>query len=434
MKKLLTILLICVSVVKSSIYSDLKHNVLTFLQRANDDYEIPTHLREIRHKQEDAIDAKQAQNKAKILKKARNFEERLNHGKDIPSSKLAGDPKIRKEHYHMDAVLNQLKRRRFPRLPERRFSKRLTLTTFDNESDSTSSSFEMKDWKDEITEKWMQKKLEAINSTGPTADVVNMVAARPWAVPCGDPNQHDMPWGNCMLPMECDAEYRIYRGDYFCGRTQYVCCSLKITNYDMYQGFDLSFADTSFSTDSEEKRAREAGSKENRKRKRRRDRRRREKERSRRKRRIKRKIKKIVREIRKILNKAYRNGTEHRKKRTKLLKRYIKDLKRQYRQDRKRVRDLHLNDMVKISHDLLIKIEQVRAVNKNFLLNDTFREIVMEGSISRQGARMLAEAYPELEPYLKGQLRRDGGGLAEVEGANKEDYLEYDIEYGALYY
>lgn len=260
--------------------------------------------------------------------------------------------------------------------------------------------------------------------------------AGPWGVPCGDPNQHDMPWGSCMMTSECDPEYRIYRGDYFCGRTLYICCALQYTNYDLNQGFDVSFADTSFNTDSEEKKAREKDSRENKNKKRHKEKRKREKERRRRKRKIKKQIRKIVREIRKILNRSFRNATHHRKKRTIILKKYIKMLKRQYKKDRKSVRDIHVFDMERVDEALQKRLEQIRDVNKNFMMNSTFRDILVNGTINKVGARMLAQAYPDLIDLLRSRLRRDGGGKAdgqESDGRN-DDYQGYDIEYGALYY
>ncbi|XP_013192078.2 uncharacterized protein LOC106136165 [Amyelois transitella] len=295
----------------------------------------------------------------------------------------------------------------------------------DSKDRSSSSSLEMLNWKNEWREHWIQKKFEAINSSYLPGDQVNMVAARPWGVPCGDPNQHDMPWGTCMMPMECDAEYRIYRGDYNCGRTQFVCCALQLTAYDMYQGFDLSFEDSGLATDSKEKRGKAKGSKESFKKHKAREKRRRQAARKRRKRLIRRQIKKIQREIRKIINRQDRNASKARKRKTKQLKKFIEMLKRQYKKDQKAVQDIHEHEIIKIDDALMKKLNEILQMNQDFIKNETFRDIIVNGTLNRQMARMLMEAYPELESYINVNVKRRSGSL---------DYLDYDVEYGMFYY
>ncbi|XP_053613953.1 uncharacterized protein LOC128677265 [Plodia interpunctella] len=296
---------------------------------------------------------------------------------------------------------------------------------------SSSSSLELRDWKDEWREHWIVKKFEAINNTDfQPGDTVNMAAARPWGVPCGDPGQHDMPWGTCMLPMECDSEYRIYRGDFNCGRTQFVCCALQLTVYDMYQGFDLSFEDSALRTDSDEKKAGgKKGSAEDNKKTKKRDKRKRQAARKKRKREIKRLIRKIQKEIRRIINKQDRNASQQRKRKTKQLKKFIEMLKAQYRHDRKAVQDIHEHEMVKIDDALKVRLHEISMMNQNFVNNATFRDIVVNGTLNRQSARMLVEAYPELQPYVHVNVRRRSGVSRPV-----RDYLDYDVEYGMLYY
>lgn len=247
-------------------------------------------------------------------------------------------------------------------------------------------------------------------------------------MPCGDANQHDMPWGTCMLAAECDGEYRIYRGDRFCGRTNFVCCALQLNMYDMNQGFDVSFQDSGLETDSAEKRHRQMGSKERRRKRRERDRRRRKRDREVRKKKIKRKIAKIVREMQRILNRSYRNATTVRRKKTKTLKKFIKYLKKKYRTDRDTVKDIHEIQLIRIDYNLMQKLKQMSEVNKRFMTNDTFSKIVLQGEMTYNGARMLVEAYPELTDQIKLDKTRRSGGK------EPEDYLNYDVEYGMLYY
>lgn len=246
-------------------------------------------------------------------------------------------------------------------------------------------------------------------------------------MPCGDPNQHDMPWGTCMLAMECEAEYRIYRGDSFCGRTRYVCCALQLNSYDMYQGFDVSLDDKSLSTDSDEKK--DKNSEEKRKKKKKREKKRRKKNRDKRKRKIRKTIRKIIKEIRKLLNKQYKNGTRQRKKKTELLKKFVKKLKKQYKKDRQSIADLHEEDIIKIDTALMAKLYRIKDMNQQFMWNATFRNIITSGKLTRTGARMLVEAYPELQEDIK--LRRSGGGAAD--DALDKKYFEYDVEYGYVY-
>ncbi|XP_045776948.1 uncharacterized protein LOC123875252 [Maniola jurtina] len=366
---------------------------------------------------EDLKDAKAAKRKSEVLKRLKVYEKQLNMAGDI--EKIVKDPDLEKQVYHKDPVLNYMKGRNFRR------ARRSSESSY-FESDSSSSSREIPDWKEEWKQHWLQKKLEAINSSVPKGDIVNMVAARPWGVPCGDPNQHDAPWGSCMLPMECEAEYRIYRGDYFCGRTKFICCALEVTNYDLYAGFDVSFADSSLATDTEEKKGKNKGSKERKRRKRARDKKRRLRERLKRKRKIKRTIRKIMREIRKILNRSYRNGTTARKKKTKQLKKFIKELKKRYRKERKSVKDIHEMELIKIDAALQNRLNEIRGMNRDFISNQTFRDIIVNGTINRQNMKMLMKAYPDLADVFKS--RRSGTVRS------PRDYLEYDIEYGYLYY
>uniref|UniRef100_A0A2A4JV99 Uncharacterized protein n=1 Tax=Heliothis virescens TaxID=7102 RepID=A0A2A4JV99_HELVI len=450
MKYLYTVVLILfLNAIKASVYTNLKDNVLAMLEASKRDTETvkgPSHsMRYFQNKKrEDARDKKSAQNKATVLKKVRTHEETLNVGKDMPSSKMTGsiDKRIGREYFHMDPVLNELRRRRG-------LANSINLRRNDDDEDEmqSSSDLEMKFWLDEWDEHWMQKKFEALNSTQPRGDVVNMAAARPWAVPCGDPNQHDMPWGTCMLAPECDAEYRIYRGDSFCGRTAYICCGLQVTNYDMYQGLDISFEGSSFSTDSNEKNA-QTGSKEQDKKKKEAERNRRKRERDRRKRKIRESIRKIISEIRKILDRAYRNGTTQRKRKTKELKKFIELLKRQFRKDRKSVVHVHEFEMVKIDEGLQARLDQISDVNHNFMSNDTFRDIIVNGTVNKSKLAQFLRVHPELAKIFKQRRMGDidigpeqfeesqdpGSAEEQLEPESKRPPIEYDLEYGMLYY
>ncbi|XP_072929549.1 uncharacterized protein [Epargyreus clarus] len=413
-------LLILVTITHCSIFNHLEQNVLKFTPKDLDKsvkkgvLEQRSRYVPINYKRQDLIDIQAAKSKAKVIQEARTKGRELEKGIQLPNI-IKAPSSNEKQRYHLDSLLNVLKRN----LPARRFE--------DYSTDTSSSSVELKNWKDEWKEHWLQKKFEAINASQPKGDTVNMAAARPWGLPCGDPNQHDMPWGTCMLPMECEAEYRIYRGDYFCGRTQFICCALQLTTYDMYQGFDVSFADSSLETDSEEKRNRDRGSKERKRRKKLRDQRRRRLERLRRKRKMRRNIRKIVREIQKILNRSYRNGTTEKKRRTRQLKKFVKMLKKKYKEERKVIKDLHEMDLIKADVAVQEKLNQIKAMNQQFIKNGTFRDIIVNGTINTKDALLLMKAYPDLAEAFR--TRRRG-----VDVKRPRDYLDYDIEYGYLYY
>ncbi|XP_049878163.1 uncharacterized protein LOC126375273 [Pectinophora gossypiella] len=367
------------------------------------------------HLTDDPKDSEVAKIKSNILKNAKKRKGRLNKKLDSPT--VEAGPKLGSEIFQLDPVLNMLRSQNYRRQKDK---------DEDSDDDSGSSERDLMDWKDEFKQDWLHKKYEALNQTRAKGDSVNMVAARPWGVHCGDPGQHDLPWGTCMLAMECEPEFRIYRGDIFCGRTQFVCCSLQVTTYDMYQGFDVSFDDKSLSTDTEEKKAQKKDSAEERKKKEAKDKKKRKEARGKRVKKIKKTIAKVTKEIVKILDKVYKNGTKARKKRTKQLKKFIKALKKQFKKDRLAVKDVHEKDMVHLDNRLLLKLNQIRELNQNFMKNETFREIVVNGTLTKQGARMLVEAYPELDAFMN--KPKDG------RRAPQDDALEYDIEYGFMYY
>lgn len=234
-----------------------------------------------------------------------------------------------------------------------------------------------------------------------------------------------MPWGTCMLSSECEPEYRIYRGDIYCGRTSFVCCALEATTYDMYQGFDVSFEDKGLSTDTEEMKHRdtdEVAKKGNKK-----DKKNRKGARVRRKKKIKRTIKKIINEIQKILDTIYRNASKQKKTRSKQMRKLIQRLKKEYKQNRLAVKDLHEENIIKIDAELMKKILQLKALNDNFMNNATFASIVVNGTMSKEGARMLIQAYPDLATFITESRRTS-------DGKNTPDYLDYDVEYGFLYF
>ncbi|XP_047993952.1 uncharacterized protein LOC125232362 [Leguminivora glycinivorella] len=348
--------------------------------------------------------------------------------------------------YELDPILNKVRRMEAP-----------------SSSDSDSSSREFQDWKAEWKEMWHKKKLETRNlSTRPEGDSVNMAAARPWGVPCGDPAQHDMPWGSCVLAVECSAEFRIYKGDYFCGRTQWVCCAINFHTYDLYQGLSVSLEESSFEINSadERDRAKKKSSKERRKRSDRR-RKRRRRLREERKRKIKRAIARIVKEVRRILDKAYKNASKLRKKKTNTMKKFIKFLKKQYKMDRESAKDIHEHQMMEVDQEFMDKLNQIKDLNADFMSNDTFRHIIVNKTLTLRGAKMLLEAYPELQEFMPKELvppgdytrqrkekslRRGGGwsnrpsrrphlrgGIQRPPYRRGRKHLDYDVEYGLLY-
>lgn len=199
----------------------------------------------------------------------------------------------------------------------------------------------------------------------------------------------------------------------------------------MYQGLDISFDDSSFSTDSNEKKN-QGESKEADSKKRREERDKRKKDRAKRKREIRKSIRKIIQEIRKILNRAWRDGTAQRKRKTRELKKFIAMLKRQYRKDRKSVVSVHEFELLKIDEALQQKLDQITSVNQEFMKNDTFRDIIVNGTVNKEKLMTLLRTHPELAKYFI-KRRTDVPEVPE-EVEDKPAYLEYDLEYGQLYF
>lgn len=255
-----------------------------------------------------------------------------------------------------------------------------------------------------------------------------------------------------MLPAECEPEYRIYRGDNFCGRNTFVCCGLERTAYDMYQGLDMSFQrENSLSTDSEDEHDQVSHyERDEHRKKRKQERKRKKRYKEQLKKRLRNSIKNIITEITELLQKAYRNGTAHRAKKTKELKDFIKKMKKQYRKDRKTLLDAHDFNMANYEIKLSESMNKIRGLNQAFMLNDTFRDIVVNGTVNKENLLRLQKTHPVLSLFFNN--RRMGGGdiksgpdkiklkkakVPESEKKNEEQNpkdLEYDLEYGLLYY
>lgn len=132
-----------------------------------------------------------------------------------------------------------------------------------------------------------------------------------------------------------------------------------------------------------------------------------------------------MKEIQKILNRTYRNGTTARRKKTKQLKKFIKYMKKNYKKNRHAVRDIHERDLLAIDTRLEQKLKNVNTMNKDFMHNKTFRDIVVNGTVTDETAKMMIEAYPELKNRFK---------LFRRSGQYRRPLDDYDIEYGLLYY
>lgn len=113
---------------------------------------------------EDRNDVMKAHEKALVLSKAKGKEAELNELKVL----AGGDLNNRKVRYHMDPVFDVL----------RTVNLRRAFSDESSGPDSESSSRELGDFKDQFKELWLQKKYEALNSSPPQGDQVNMAAAR----------------------------------------------------------------------------------------------------------------------------------------------------------------------------------------------------------------------------------------------------------------
>lgn len=163
-----------VSFAQSSIYTKVRDDVISFLQRSianygkNTDQNTPSVV--FKNDQRKAAghnkisnlnsDVKIAHEKARALKRIKGVRSRM--GKDDPLNQLA-DENTGAERYKKDPVLN--------------FWARRSAGHRNAWGDASSSSLELQNWKDEWREHWIQKKYEAINSTPLNGDTVNMLAA-----------------------------------------------------------------------------------------------------------------------------------------------------------------------------------------------------------------------------------------------------------------
>lgn len=235
-----------------------------------------------------------------------------------------------------------------------------------------------------------------------------------------------MPLGSCTLPGECDPEFRIYRGDHTCGRTSFVCCALIMTNYDFYQALDISLAGSSASTDSTEKKERNAAVVAHKKRKL--ERYKLKKQRRRRKRLIKKNIKSIITAFKKILNFAYRNKTSESKKRSEKLLKLIKHMKKEFTKDRTALIKIHQYDMLKMDDQLEAKLNQLRPLHTDFMTNDTFRKIVMNEKIDKEKLKQFLRLQPmkAFMNFLIGKAN-ENTKLAPIKRANKRKSKKRDL-------
>lgn len=252
-----------------------------------------------------------------------------------------------------------------------------------------------------------------------TNKFIFLIISGPWTAPCGDPHQHDLAWGSCTLASQCDGEYRIYRGDIYCGRSALVCCAVLYNTHDLYQGFDISFADTE--TDSSgEKRKLDLGSVRLKRKKRRHGRIKRYRRRKRAKRLIKKRIRRIVHHLRKILNRAFRNATSDRKRKMEQLIKLIKDMKKKFNDERRVAINTVHGDIDGINTDLTKKLIQLDSVNAHFLINETFREFLIRYNISSKELRLLDSVNPKLLEYLTTRTGKLSDGILRLLAATRK--------------
>lgn len=264
----------------------------------------------------------------------------------------------------------------------------------------------------------------------------------PWGIDCGDPNQHDVPWGKCVLSVQCDAESRVYRGDSFCGRTSFVCCAVMLTDteWDNAPLDNLSFEDSGLTTDSQEKK--ETAAKKSQIKQHRIDTadikmRHKKKERIRN---VKRMILKITSVMHRLLTKMFANNTRKRLKAIKKYRNIVKQLKEEYLNDKRQTLILHESFVQKVDENMYKSLQQVMDTNVKFVQNSTFAKIVSERKTNTDEEKMLLEAYPELEQAIRAnhkaaapepQLEPE---TAPSRRSMPNNHFAYDVEYGFLYY
>lgn len=148
------IILTYLALINSSIFSKLKENNFQNIKSDKDRIYKENYLKRI-----DRKDVELARKKVEVFK--------ILKSKDAVSMPDAiKNYTFEKQIYRMDPVLNIIKRNLGGR---RKYVE-------DSESISSTSN-EGKNWKEEWKEHWLMKKLEAVNSSLPKGDMVNMVAA-----------------------------------------------------------------------------------------------------------------------------------------------------------------------------------------------------------------------------------------------------------------
>lgn len=130
-------------------------------------------------------------------------------------------------------------------------------------------------------------------------------------------------------------------------------------------------------------------------------------ERHRRIRKIKAMIRRVVGLIRKHLNRAFRNNTQKRAFATKNLKMLINAMKKKYIKNRHTALGLFETDRIRITTELSNRLSQIKVINQHFLTNDTFRELVVNGTMRKTVARQLLEKYPELVEFPEMKALQD---------------------------
>lgn len=182
MKSILHLVILCVYLILANSdtdyndYTGLRRSLISYIRQVQARKRLKTaednsensenNASEDQNDKEDGVqdkkDIKNARQKALVLSKAKGKEVELNQ---LPYQ-TGTDMDIGKVRYHMDPVFNVLRTGNLRRLGS------------DGSSPSVSSSREFGDFKEQFRDLWLQKKYEALNSTIPGGDEVNMVAAR----------------------------------------------------------------------------------------------------------------------------------------------------------------------------------------------------------------------------------------------------------------
>lgn len=139
----------------------------------------------------------------------------------------------------------------------------------------------------------------------------------------------------------------------------------------------------------------------------------------------------IISEITKYMQKAYRNTTAVRIKKTKELMDLVKKMKKQFRKDKDSIVEAHVFDIINYDLALEESLKNIQGMNEAFMSNKTYRDIIINGTVNKEELRKLQRSHPVLSLFHKS--RRMGGDLEPDQTGKEELELERESTETGIY-